>query len=100
MLCAGASAILGCQHLHTPGKPAGQVSAPPNADKVLHSQGRPGCPGRVGVLPVLHVECLPVLVVILVRPYEVLLVLRVHPAVGVVVACAQGASLRLRLVQA
>ena len=36
-------------------------------------------------------ECLPVLVLVI-RPHEILLVLRIHPAVGVVVPCDQLAS--------
>ncbi len=60
-------------------------------DKVGHCQGRSGCPVGVGVLPVCHVVRLPVFVVLLVRPYEVLLVLRVHPTVGVVIPCTQPA---------
>ena len=63
-------------------------------DKVRHCQGRPGGPVRVGVVPVRHAVCLPIILVVLIRPYEVLLVLRVHLTVGVVIACTQLASLR------
>lgn len=75
--------------------PAGRVSGAParcDADKVLHRQGGPGRPGGVGALPGLQVKGLPVLILVLIRPYEVLLVLRVHPTVGVIIACAQKAS--------
>lgn len=63
-------------------------------DKVRHCQGRPGCPVGVGVLPVCQAICLPVILVVLIRPYEVLLVLRVHLTVGIIIACTQLASLR------
>ena len=76
---------------HGPSMLSGAVAGSPA--RAASSEGSAGCPGRRGGAPGWQVvdERLPVLVLVI-RPHEILLVLRIHPAVRVIVPCAQLAS--------